>query len=137
MSQLIDQTPEAIGAASPTTHGNFIGGEWCESVTARTFESVNPADTRDVVGRFQASNVADAAAAIRAADMALPAWRATPAPKRGEILYRFGALMAEHKPGSTDRLTADGLRKRRIRCPSELGRWRCEPAHQPDRGAPD
>jgi alpha-ketoglutaric semialdehyde dehydrogenase len=24
-------------------------------------------------------------------------WRRTPAPKRGEILYRFGALMAEHK----------------------------------------
>src|SRR3972149_4636540 len=38
-----------------------------------------------------------AAAAIRAAALALPAWRATPAPKRGEILYRFGALMAEHK----------------------------------------
>src|SRR3989304_3111988 len=97
MSQLIDQTPEATGAAAPTTHGNFIGGEWCESVTGRTFESVNPADTRDVVGRFQASNAADAAAAIRAADLALPAWRAPPAPKRGEILYRFGALMAEHK----------------------------------------
>src|SRR3990172_6181015 len=97
MSQLIDQTPEATGAAAPTTHGNFIGGEWCESVTGRTFESVNPADTRDVVGRFQASNAADAAAAIRAADLALPAWRATPAPKRGEILYRLGELMARHK----------------------------------------
>src|SRR3990172_8003601 len=97
MSQLIDQTPEATGAAAPTTHGNFIGGEWCESVTGRTFESVNPADTRDVVGRFQAWNAADAAAAIRAAETAFPAWRAVPAPKRGEILYRFGALMAEHK----------------------------------------
>ena len=27
----------------------------------------------------------------------MPGWAATPAPKRGEILYRFGALMAEHK----------------------------------------
>jgi acyl-CoA reductase-like NAD-dependent aldehyde dehydrogenase len=97
MSQPTNRTPEATGAATPTTHGNFIGGEWCESVTGRTFESVNPADTRDIVGRFQASNAADAAAAIRAADTALPAWRATPAPKRGEILYRFGALMVEHK----------------------------------------
>ena len=35
--------------------------------------------------------------AIRAAEMAFPAWRATPAPRRGEILYRFGALLAEHK----------------------------------------
>src|SRR3989304_3900178 len=97
MSQLIDQTPEATGAAAPTTHGNFIGGEWCESVTGRTFESVNPADTRDVVGRFQASNAADAAAATPGAGPALTARRGTPAPTRGEILYRFGALMAEHK----------------------------------------
>ena len=29
--------------------------------------------------------------------MALPRWKAMPAPKRGEILYRYGALMAEHK----------------------------------------
>jgi aldehyde dehydrogenase (NAD+) len=97
MSQLIDRNSTAADAPAPVTYGNFIGGAWCESVTGRSFESVNPADTRDVVGRFQASSAADAAAAIRAADMALPAWRAIPAPKRGEILYRFGALMAEHK----------------------------------------
>jgi aldehyde dehydrogenase (NAD+) len=35
--------------------------------------------------------------AVRAADMAFAAWRATPAPKRGELLYRFGALLAENK----------------------------------------
>jgi aldehyde dehydrogenase (NAD+) len=35
--------------------------------------------------------------AVRAADAAAGMWRRTPAPKRGEILYRFGALMAEHK----------------------------------------
>jgi aldehyde dehydrogenase (NAD+) len=29
--------------------------------------------------------------------MAGAMWRRTPAPKRGEVLYRFGALMAEHK----------------------------------------
>src|SRR3712207_4871249 len=94
------QTMEPAATAPATdirTFGNFIGGEWCESVTGRTFESRNPADDRDVVGRFQASSVADVAAAVAAADRALPAWRATPAPKRGEILYRFGALMSEHK----------------------------------------
>jgi aldehyde dehydrogenase (NAD+) len=75
----------------------FIGGEWVESVSGRMFTSDNPADTRDVIGRFQAGDAADAARAIRAAGEAFPAWRATPAPKRGEILYRFGALLAEHK----------------------------------------
>jgi aldehyde dehydrogenase (NAD+) len=82
--------------AGPTFR-HFIGGEWVESDSGRAFESRNPADTRDLIGRFQAGSAADAARAIRAAETALPAWRATPAPKRGELLYRFGALLAEHK----------------------------------------
>ncbi len=84
-------------AADPTTYQLFIAGRWVDGVGGATFESVNPADTRDVVGRFQAGTPADVAMAVRAADMASPAWKATPAPKRGEILYRFGALMAQHK----------------------------------------
>ena len=48
----------------------FIAGEWVESGTGRTFERVNPADTRDVVGRFQAGDAADVARAVRAAELA-------------------------------------------------------------------
>jgi aldehyde dehydrogenase (NAD+) len=81
----------------PPTHRLFIAGRWVESTSGQTFESVNPADTRDVVGRFQAGTRADVAMAIMAAGEAFEGWRATPAPKRGELLYRFGALMAEHK----------------------------------------
>ncbi len=84
-------------AAAPPTFRHFIAGEWCESTSGATFESRNPADTRDVIGRFQQGTPADVAMAIRAADVAGGMWRRTPAPKRGEILYRFGALMAEHK----------------------------------------
>jgi alpha-ketoglutaric semialdehyde dehydrogenase len=75
----------------------FIAGEWVDSVGGRTFESRNPADTRDVIGHFQSGTAADVAKAIRSAETAGLRWRRTPAPKRGEILYRFGALMAEHK----------------------------------------
>ncbi len=78
-------------------HQLFIAGRWVDSVSGQTFESMNPANTRDVVGRFQAGTAADVAMAVRAADEALRGWKATPAPKRGELLYRFGALMAEHK----------------------------------------
>ena len=79
------------------TFRHFIAGQWCDSTSGVTFESVNPADTRDVVGRFQQGTAADAAMAIKAAETAFPMWRRTPAPKRGEILYAFGQLMAEHK----------------------------------------
>src|SRR6476659_5041108 len=84
-------------AADPPTFRHFIAGAWCDSSSGATFESVNPADQRDVVGRFQQGTAADVAMAIKAAETAGPVWAATPAPKRGEILYRFGALMAEHK----------------------------------------
>ena len=53
--------------ASAKVYKNFIGGEWVESRTGRTFENQNPADTRDIVGIFQASDqrdVDDAVAAV-------------------------------------------------------------------------
>lgn len=85
------------GRSDVPLYGHFIAGEWVDSTSGETFESHNPADTRDVVGRFQLGTAADVAMAVRAADTAGRLWRRTPAPKRGEILYRFGQLMAEHK----------------------------------------
>ena len=92
-----ETTETAAAPAAPPVDRLFIAGRWVDSVSGAAFDSVNPADTRDVVGRFQAGTAADVAMAITAADAALPAWKATPAPKRGELLYRFGALLAEHK----------------------------------------
>ena len=77
-------------------YGNLIGGVWQASMSGRTFDSHDPA-TGALVGRFQASVAADVGAAVRAAREAFPAWRATPAPRRGELLYAFGAILAEHK----------------------------------------
>jgi alpha-ketoglutaric semialdehyde dehydrogenase len=94
-------------AAQRTTYQLFIAGRWVSGVTGETFESVNPADTRDVAGRFQAGTAADVAMAIRAAEMATPSWKSTPAPKRGEILYRFGALMAQHKERLAQAMTRE------------------------------
>src|SRR5436190_868650 len=87
----------ATAAVPPRTFGHFRAGEWCDGVSGETFESNSPADRRDVIGRFQAGSPPDVAMAVKAAETAWPMWSRTPAPKRGEILYRFGALMAEHK----------------------------------------
>src|SRR5829696_6816290 len=96
MTQTIP-THRADGRSEVPTFGHFVAGSWCDSTSEATFESVNPADTRDVIGRFQQGTAADVAMAVRAADVAGGMWRRTPAPKRGEILYAFAALMAEHK----------------------------------------
>src|SRR4051794_9922828 len=86
---------------------HFIAGEWVDSTSGETFESRNPADTRDIVGRFQQGTKADVAMAIKAAETAGPMWRRTPAPKRGEILYAFGALMSEHKEELAQAMTRE------------------------------
>ena len=96
MTETATDRPAGSGTDVPTFR-HFIAGEWCESTSGATFESRNPADRRDIVGRFQQGNAADVAMAVSAAWAARPMWQRTPAPKRGEILYAFAALMAEHK----------------------------------------
>ena len=91
------QPDERTELTAPPTLRHFIAGEWVESTSGATFEDRNPADLTDVVGHFQAGTPADVARAVRAADVAGGLWRRTPAPKRGEILYAFGALLARHK----------------------------------------
>ena len=99
-------SPSSDAAARTPAHRLFIAGEWVDSESGRTFESRNPA-TGELIGRFQAGTGADVGMAVKAAEMALPRWKATPAPKRGEILYRFGALMAEHKERLSRALTEE------------------------------
>src|SRR5207248_4555843 len=90
---------------SPTTHPteqgqiyqNFIAGEWRSSASGKTFSSTNPANTSEVVGHFQQSTITDLEEAVTAARKAQPAWAATPAPERGEILLRTALLLEQRK----------------------------------------
>ncbi len=95
------------GRPAPVAGRNFIAGEWIESVSGRTFESRNPADRDDLIGTFQASGPADVAMAVRAAEVAFPAWRATPAPKRGEILLEYARLLRRDKERLARALTRE------------------------------
>jgi aldehyde dehydrogenase (NAD+) len=98
VTQLADEARgSGATAADPPVYGHFINGEWVTSTSGTTFESRNPADTRDVIARFQAGTAADVARAVRAAEEAQRRWRRTPAPKRGEVLYRFGELLSANK----------------------------------------
>ncbi len=79
------------------TYKNYIAGRWVDSDSGETFENRNPADDRDLVGRFQLSSTHDVDAAVAAAKRAFDAWRKTPAPRRAEILFKAGALMVDRK----------------------------------------
>ncbi len=76
---------------------NFIAGEWRSSTSGETFKSTNPANTQEIVGRFQKSTLDDLNAAVAAAKQAQPAWAAIPAPQRGEILLRTALILQERQ----------------------------------------
>src|SRR6266851_6300093 len=88
--------PSTRSADLGQTYFNFIGGTWQTAENGQTFANYNPA-TGEVVGHFPLSGEAEANAAVAAAKAALAKWRLVPAPKRGEILYRVGELLKEHK----------------------------------------
>ena len=88
------------------TFQNYIGGEWVDALSGETFESVNPA-TGETIGLFPRSAAEDVDRAVEAAKAAYEEWRLVPAPKRGEILYRFANLLTEHKEDLTDLMTRE------------------------------
>ena len=75
---------------------NYIGGQWVPAKSGKTRANINPA-TGEHLGDFPDSGADDVAAAVSAARAAFDAWRLMPAPKRGELLYRLGALIASKK----------------------------------------
>ena len=89
----------AVGGtpASGRIWGNYIGGRWVAAASGRTFENRNPALRDDLIGRFAHSSREDVEAAVAAAREAFPRWRAVPAPKRGEILYRAAEILVRRK----------------------------------------
>ena len=65
------------------TFRNFIAGEWVAPQNGAYFENRNPADTRDLIGRFPDSDRRDVDAAVRSARRGFVRWSRTPAPERG------------------------------------------------------
>jgi acyl-CoA reductase-like NAD-dependent aldehyde dehydrogenase len=83
-------------AVAEQTFKNYIGGEWVDAAGGETFDSLSPA-TGEQIGTFPRSRAEDVDRAVEAAKEAFRDWRLVPAPKRGEILFRFGRLVQEAK----------------------------------------
>src|SRR5579885_492085 len=91
----------------PKTYPNYINGEWVASASGDWFENVNPADTRDVVGRFPLSTAEDIELAVGAARSAADRWRKLPAPRRAEILFRLGEILIRRKDEFSREMTRE------------------------------
>ncbi len=71
-----------------------------------TFESTSPADGA-TIGSFPRSTAEDVDRAVATAKAAYDGWRLTPAPKRGEILYRVAHILEREKAALTDLVTRE------------------------------
>src|SRR6476659_9628394 len=89
------------------TFQNFIAGAWSAPASGAYFENRNPADTRELIGRFPLSNAADVDRAVRSAQRGFELWRRTPAPARGDVLRRVGDLLVQRKEEIADLMTRE------------------------------
>ena len=53
-----------------TIYRNFINGQWVESVSSRTADNINPANTDDVLGTVRQATREEARSAVEAASEA-------------------------------------------------------------------
>ncbi|MEJ2186867.1 MAG: aldehyde dehydrogenase family protein, partial [Gemmatimonadota bacterium] len=76
---------------------NYIAGEWREPSTGEYHENRNPARRDEVIGLFPKSGADDVDMAVESAKRGFELWRATPAPRRGDVLRRVGDLLVARK----------------------------------------
>jgi aldehyde dehydrogenase (NAD+) len=89
------------------TFQNFVAGTWCAPASGEHFENRNPADTRDLIGRFPLSDADDVDRAVASAARGFERWRRTPAPARGDVLRRVGDLLVQRKEEIADLMTRE------------------------------
>jgi malonate-semialdehyde dehydrogenase (acetylating) / methylmalonate-semialdehyde dehydrogenase len=84
----------------------YYAGGWKESKTTRFMDCFNPS-TGDVIAQAPQCTPAEVEEAILAAKAAFPAWAATPAIKRVQVLFRMKGLMDKHLDELTTLLSTE------------------------------
>ena len=88
-------------------YSNLIRGEQIMARSGKTYETVNPADTREVIAQYPASGKEDAAEAVDAAQKAFGPWAAMTAVARGRILSKTSQILETHKGELAELLTRE------------------------------
>jgi aldehyde dehydrogenase (NAD+) len=89
------------------SYSNFIGGEWVAGQAGKTYQTVNPADTREVVAEYPAGTAEDARQAIEAAQKAFPGWAAMTPVARGRVLSKASQILETRKTELAELLTRE------------------------------
>ena len=83
---------------------NYINGKWVKG--RNTFLTINPAN-EELVAEIAQAEISDVDASVQAGTNAFQSWRLTPAPLRGELLYKVGDILKQKKEELARLLTQD------------------------------
>lgn len=75
---------------------NFINNKWIDPITEKYFESTNPADETEILGKFASSGAQDANLAINSAYDAFSTWGKMSQIQRGDFLYKASSWLEEN-----------------------------------------
>jgi succinate-semialdehyde dehydrogenase/glutarate-semialdehyde dehydrogenase len=84
----------------------YVAGVWCDADDGTTIDVTNPA-TGAVIATVPKMGAKETERAIAAAEKGYPAWRATPAKTRAQILRRWFDLMMENQEDLAVLMTAE------------------------------
>jgi len=84
----------------------YIDGAWVPGSEGERFPVIDPSDG-STVAEFAGASDADCLAAIEAAERAFPAWAATPARQRGEILRKAFEILTAEKDELTETIVRE------------------------------
>lgn len=85
---------------------HFINGQVTHGGSSATQDVFNPA-TGQVTGQVVLARDSDIDAAVAAADAAFPAWADTPPIRRARVMFKFLALLNEHKDALAEAITRE------------------------------
>ncbi len=93
----IKENPGGARYGKTLSGGHYINGKWMGEDASEKFQSLNPSNLDDVVGEFPIGGANEVDAACKAARDAFMKWKNVPAPVRGEVISKVGAVLREQK----------------------------------------
>jgi malonate-semialdehyde dehydrogenase (acetylating)/methylmalonate-semialdehyde dehydrogenase len=96
MSTMTDLDPSPATSSRSAPALNLIGGTWVEGRGNKNRDIRNPADTAELLAPVREAAPEQVDEACAAAARAFPGWRATPAPDRAHVLFKFRELLEKN-----------------------------------------
>jgi len=90
--------PQKVAPPKVTDKKLFIGGQWVDSASGKTFPTINPA-TGDTICQVAEGDKEDVNRAVEAARNAFESkpWNRMSASKRGHLMFKLAELIDEHR----------------------------------------